>query len=82
MFNVQDKTVRVWLVTDDSAACVALAMRHTASVSSVALPTITCNFLVSAAHDTTIKLWNLPSILSSGNIFQNLLCFNYNFICN
>ncbi|XP_054267492.1 transducin beta-like protein 3 [Macrosteles quadrilineatus] len=59
----KDKSVRVWLVTDKEAVCVCLAMRHTAAVSAVALPITKCNFLVSAAHDNTIKMWHLPTKL-------------------
>uniref|UniRef100_A0A1B6ELF2 U3 small nucleolar RNA-associated protein 13 C-terminal domain-containing protein n=1 Tax=Cuerna arida TaxID=1464854 RepID=A0A1B6ELF2_9HEMI len=60
----KDKSVRVWLMTGDSVTCVALAMRHTTSITTVTLPTAKCNFIVSAALDTTIKLWNLPTKLS------------------
>lgn len=42
-------------------SCIASAVRHTASVGSVAISQASLKFLVSVSQDSCLKLWNLPN---------------------
>ena len=61
--SAKDNSIRVWLMDKETAkvSCIASAVRHTASVGSVAISQASLKFLVSVSQDSCLKLWNLPN---------------------
>ncbi|CAH2006791.1 unnamed protein product [Acanthoscelides obtectus] len=55
----KDNTVRLWLLEGSTMSCIAVGMRHTASVGTVAFST-SMKFVVSASQDTCVKVWEIP----------------------
>ncbi|XP_011635530.1 transducin beta-like protein 3 [Pogonomyrmex barbatus] len=65
----KDNSVRVWLLDKETTRmfCIGYAVRHTASISSVAISQITTKFFTTVAQDSCLKLWELPNNLESYN---------------
>ncbi|XP_076671392.1 transducin beta-like protein 3 [Andrena cerasifolii] len=61
--SAKDNSIRVWLMDKETAkvSCIASAVRHTASVGSVAISQASLKYLVSVSQDSCLKLWNLPN---------------------
>lgn len=70
--TAKDNSVRVWLLDKETKkmACIASAVKHTASVGCVCISQSLAKFFVSASQDSCLKLWSLPENLttSSGHI--------------
>ncbi|XP_015595492.1 transducin beta-like protein 3 isoform X2 [Cephus cinctus] len=64
--SAKDNSVRVWYMNSETkkVSSIASAVRHTASVGSVAVSNTSAKFFVSASQDSCIKLWNLPEKLN------------------
>ncbi|CAG9857295.1 unnamed protein product [Phyllotreta striolata] len=55
----KDNTVRLWKF-DYTMTCVAIGLRHTGSVGSVAFSNTDYNFAVTVSQDMCLKLWEIP----------------------
>ncbi|XP_036144241.1 transducin beta-like protein 3 isoform X3 [Monomorium pharaonis] len=60
--SAKDNSVRVWLLNKETArmSCIGHAVRHTASISSVAISQTSSKFFTTVAQDSCLKLWELP----------------------
>lgn len=59
----KDKTIRVWKLFDNIWKCIAIGSGHTQNVSSVACSKLSSEFVISAGHDCTLKMWDLNELL-------------------
>ncbi|KAI4489039.1 hypothetical protein M0804_004537 [Polistes exclamans] len=64
--SAKDNSVRVWLLDEETKkmACIAFAVRHTASVGCVCISQSSTKFFVSASQDSCLRLWSLPTYLT------------------
>lgn len=51
-------------------SCIGHAVRHTASISSVAISQISTKFFTTVALDSCLKLWELPKNLESHSMLK------------
>ncbi|KAK9499793.1 hypothetical protein O3M35_002763 [Rhynocoris fuscipes] len=58
----KDNSIRVWLLENGIAHCVASGMMHNSSVGAVSISQLKSHFLISASQDTVMKKWKLPSM--------------------
>ncbi|XP_018044138.1 PREDICTED: transducin beta-like protein 3 [Atta colombica] len=67
--SAKDNSVRVWLLDKDTMrmSCIGHAVRHTASISSIAISQTLPKFFTTVAQDSCLKLWELPNNLESHN---------------
>lgn len=65
--SAKDNSVRLWLMDPETSQtlCIAHAIRHTASVGSVAFSHTAAKFFVSVSQDSCLKVWDLAEKLSS-----------------
>ncbi|XP_012256209.2 transducin beta-like protein 3 [Athalia rosae] len=65
--SAKDNSVRLWLMDEQTfeVSSVAQAVRHTASVGSVAISKTSAKFFASVSQDMCLKVWDLPEKLSS-----------------
>ncbi|XP_076246835.1 transducin beta-like protein 3 [Calliopsis andreniformis] len=58
----KDNSIRLWFMDKVTAkvSCIASAVRHNASVGSIAISRMSSKFCVSVSQDSCLKLWNLP----------------------
>ncbi|XP_050463329.1 transducin beta-like protein 3 [Cataglyphis hispanica] len=65
--SAKDNSVRVWLFDKETTKmfCIGHAIRHTASISSVAISQTSTKFFTTIAQDSCLKLWELPNNLKS-----------------
>ncbi|XP_011257031.1 transducin beta-like protein 3 isoform X1 [Camponotus floridanus] len=65
--SAKDNSVRVWLFDKETTrmSCIGHAIRHTASISSVAISQISTTFFTTVAQDSCLKLWELSNNLES-----------------
>lgn len=63
--SAKDNSVRVWLLDKETMrmSCIGHAVKHTASISSVAISQTSHKFFTSVAQDSCLKLWQLPNNL-------------------
>ncbi|KAG7209603.1 hypothetical protein KM043_011260 [Ampulex compressa] len=74
--SAKDNSVRVWLMDKESArmSCIGSAVRHTASVGSIALSQFSAKFFASVSQDSCLKVWELPTNLEShGELSLNVV---------
>lgn len=63
-------------------SCIGHAIRHTASISSVAISQISTKFFTTVAQDSCLKLWELPNNLEShGMLKRKKNIYIYMYIC-
>nr|CAD7410391.1 unnamed protein product [Timema poppensis] len=64
----KDNTVRMWLMEPltNVVTCIGVGSRHTESVGSIALSSLSASYFVSASQDSCIKLWDVPKTLKPG----------------
>lgn len=84
---LQDNSIRVWYMNKETfeVSCLASAIRHTASVGSIAISQTSCKFFTSVSQDSCLKLWNLPENLKfdgNGNVFKFCYFIYFNDITN
>nr|CAD7412655.1 unnamed protein product [Timema cristinae] len=65
---LEDNTVRMWLMEPltNVVTCIGVGSRHTESVGSIALSSLSASYFVSASQDSCIKLWDVPKTLKPG----------------
>jgi len=51
-------------------SCIGHAVRHTASISSVAISQISTTFFTTVAQDSCLKLWELSNNLESHSMLK------------
>ncbi|XP_029172388.1 transducin beta-like protein 3 [Nylanderia fulva] len=70
--SAKDNSVRIWLFDKEMTrmSCIGSAIRHTASISSVAISQTSTKFFTTVAQDSCLKLWELSNNLDSHK--QNL----------
>ncbi|KAF6717501.1 Transducin beta-like protein 3 [Oryzias melastigma] len=68
----KDRSVRVWQMDSDSGqvSCVAQGTSHTNAVGSISCSRMKASFVVTGSQDCTVKVWDLPPDLSSGDVCQ------------
>ncbi|XP_032669391.1 transducin beta-like protein 3 isoform X2 [Odontomachus brunneus] len=59
--SAKDDSVRVWLLNEETKemSCIGDAVRHTASVGSIAISQTSTKFFASVSQDSCLKLWEL-----------------------
>lgn len=57
----KDNSVRVWLLENEVAYCVASGMLHNNSIGAVSISQLKANFVLSGSQDTVLKKWKLPN---------------------
>jgi len=67
--------VRIWLLDKETMRmfCVGYAIRHTASISSVAISQTSPKFFTTVARDSCLKLWELPNNLESHGKLESMI---------
>ncbi|KAM9780107.1 transducin beta-like protein 3 [Neosynchiropus ocellatus] len=65
----KDRSVRVWRMDAESGRvhCVAQGSSHTNAVGSVTCSKLKASFIVSGSQDCTVKVWDLPTGLSTAD---------------
>nr|CAI5856295.1 unnamed protein product [Callosobruchus analis] len=63
----KDNTVRLWVLDGSTINCVAVGMRHTGSVGTVAFSN-SAKFAVSASQDTCLKVWEISTQQKNGTL--------------
>nr|XP_031841199.1 transducin beta-like protein 3 [Nomia melanderi] len=60
--SAKDNSICVWYMNKETfeVSRLASAIRHTASVGSIAISQTSCKFFASVSQDSCLKLWNLP----------------------
>ncbi|KAL0100232.1 hypothetical protein PUN28_019568 [Cardiocondyla obscurior] len=63
----KDNSIRVWLLNKETTkmTCIGHAVKHTASISSVAISQMSLKFFTTVAQDSCLKLWELPNNLEA-----------------
>ncbi|XP_020295667.1 transducin beta-like protein 3 [Pseudomyrmex gracilis] len=61
----KDNSIHMWLLDKETArmSCIGRAVRHTASISSVAISQLSPKFFATVAQDSCLKLWDFPDSL-------------------
>lgn len=63
----------MWLLDKETGkmSCIGRAVRHTASISSVAISQLSPKFFATVAQDSCLKLWDFPgSLLPHGKLWS------------
>ncbi|XP_025995592.1 transducin beta-like protein 3 [Solenopsis invicta] len=65
--SAKDNSIRLWILDKETMkiSCIGHAVRHTASISSVAISQTSSKFFTTVAQDSCLKLWELPSNFES-----------------
>lgn len=58
-------------------SCIGHAVRHTASISSVAISQISTTFFTTVAQDSCLKLWELSNNLESHSMLKRKHKYKY-----
>lgn len=61
-------------------SCIGCAVRHTASISSVAISQTSTKFFTTAAQDSCLKLWELSNNLESHSMLKIIYIYIYMYI--
>ncbi|RWS23691.1 transducin beta-like protein 3, partial [Leptotrombidium deliense] len=66
----KDNTLRIWLFDEDSMSvtCCFKGSGHSHSVTSVAAPFKSLDWVVTASEDTTLKVWHIPDFSDDDDV--------------